>query len=359
MKKIISIVIGLVVVISAMVLIRSQRAHKMEVAEPELQSGTIEYKQNTEVLQAARRSEPGATESEQSVDKALLKYSSAVKMLLGLDGKQHNYNDCNQALRELYTSLSDSDVKALQGFLEEKPENFAHMRPIEFNALKNDALDMLVRREEFPEGLSAQLVEMAFDPLNDSMWREYCVQFMPSVYERLATDGLTTKGTEDHKGNVSITSESSSGAGDEERDVGVNELSVVRDALFSALDVREAAIAGTALIGLEELSREHAEFDREAIVSKAVEIASDESAISENRLTALRLAAMEGGEQIADVARSLAQTGETVLLRSAAIVTLGEIGSTDDRELLESYVLAGNRQIVSAAKMALAKMDAR
>ena len=50
--------------------------------------------------------------------------------------------------------------------------------------------------------------------------------------------------------------------------------------------------------------------------------------------------------------------GETVLLRSSAIVTLGEIGSPADRELLESYVLAENRQIAAAAKMALTKMDA-
>ncbi len=58
-----------------------------------------------------------------------------------------------------------------------------------------------------------------------------------------------------------------------------------------------------------------------------------------------------------DAARSLAQTGETVLLRAAAIVTLGEVGTSDDRELLESYAVDDNRQIAAAAKMALEKMD--
>jgi hypothetical protein len=117
---------------------------------------------------------------------------------------------------------------------------------------------------------------------------------------------------------------------------------------------------------LENLSRTHDEFDREAIVEKAVEIASDEMASAESRMTALRLSAgISNKEQgisnveVVQAARSLAQTGETVLLRSAAIVTLGEIGSLDDRELLESYVVADNRQIAAAAKMALVKMDAR
>jgi len=135
--------------------------------------------------------------------------------------------------------------------------------------------------------------------------------------------------------------------------------------MFSALDERDSTIAGTALIGLENLSRTHEEFDRETIVAKASEIALDETASAASRLTALRLASqvseekgVESGESAADAARSIAQTGETVLLRSAAIVTLGEVGSHDDRELLESYLLDGNKQIADAAKMALAKMDA-
>ncbi|MCK4564778.1 MAG: hypothetical protein KAU94_08900, partial [Verrucomicrobia bacterium] len=87
---------------------------------------------------------------------------------------------------------------------------------------------------------------------------------------------------------------------------------------------------------------------------------------SASRLTALRLSAgISNNEQgmvnveVVEAARSLAQTGETVLLRSAAIVTLGEVGASDDRELLESYALADNRQIAAAAKVALEKMDAR
>ncbi|MDF7802198.1 hypothetical protein P4C99_22195, partial [Pontiellaceae bacterium B1224] len=136
--------------------------------------------------------------------------------------------------------------------------------------------------------------------------------------------------------------------------------------MFQALEERDSTIAGTSLIGLELLSRTHDEFDREVIVNKASEIAADEAASSASRMTALRLSAgMSNNEQgvsnveVAETARSLAQTGETVLLRSAAIVTLGEVGTSDDRELLESYLLADNRQIAGAAKMALDKMDAR
>ncbi|MBN2704302.1 MAG: hypothetical protein JXR23_08835 [Pontiellaceae bacterium] len=130
--------------------------------------------------------------------------------------------------------------------------------------------------------------------------------------------------------------------------------------MFAALDARDETIAGTALIGLELLSRSHSEFDRDMILDKASQIAANESVSNESRLTALRMSALTGGDKTtADTPRLLAQTGETMLMRSAAVVTLGETGSTEDRELLESYTLSEDRQLAGAAELALEKMDAR
>jgi HEAT repeat protein len=160
-----------------------------------------------------------------------------------------------------------------------------------------------------------------------------------------------------------VNSVSSSKAGGEKKS---DELGVIRDAMFQALDERSETLAGTSLIGLELLSRTHEEFDRPAIVAKSLEIASDESASPSCRLTALRLASLTsgepgagGGELAANTARTLAQTGETVLLRSAAIVTLGETGTAEDRELLETFTFSDNKQIAAAALMALKKMELR
>ncbi|MDF7802200.1 hypothetical protein P4C99_22205, partial [Pontiellaceae bacterium B1224] len=93
------------------------------------------------------------------------------------------------------------------------------------------------------------------------------------------------------------------------------ELTAIHDAMFQALDERDSTIAGTSLIGLELLSRTHDEFDRDLIVSRATEIASDEMASSASRMTALRLSAgMSNNEQgvsnveVVETARSLAQT---------------------------------------------------
>ncbi|NLX27213.1 MAG: hypothetical protein GXY61_14845 [Lentisphaerae bacterium] len=48
-----------------------------------------------------------------------------------------------------------------------------------------------------------------------------------------------------------------------------------------------------------------------------------------------------------------------MLMRSAAVVTLGETGGPEDRELIESFTFDNDRQIAAAAKLALEKMDAR
>ena len=268
--------------------------------------------------------------------------SDAVKTLLGMDGQENNYNSLMRAVSKLSKNLSEEDVFALRELLVWSNDQFpAGMRDIEINAVKNDVLDRLLRQNELPEGLGRQMVDMFSAKANDPVWRDYCVQFMTPFYER-ASPGVDLS-AEDAKTNPAA-----------------KELNSVRNTMFAALDERGGTLAGTSLIGLELLSRTHNEFDRETILSKASEIAADESASNSSRLTALRMSSITGGdESSANTARSVAQTGETVLLRSAALVTLGETGSLDDRELIESYTHSDNRQIASAAELALQKMDAR
>jgi len=355
MKKIVWIIVGCAVAIGAGILISRQRAQ-----ETKKRAATTVLERSGKIISEGNSDNGSYTKdkSVQSVEDPYPALSDAVKALVGLDGKKHNYPSLQAAINELGENLSTADMAALREMLSFPNDRFPEkMRPIEINAVKNDVLDLLLRQKQMPEGIGLQIVEMANNPENDPVWRDYCVQFMQPFYERASGErDLATKNTKEHEENNSVTS---SAAG------GENELTVIHDAMFSALDERDSTIAGTALIGLENLSRTHEEFDRETIVAKASEIALDETASAASRLTALRLASqvseekgVESGESAADAARSIAQTGETVLLRSAAIVTLGEVGSHDDRELLESYLLDGNKQIADAAKMALAKMDA-
>ncbi|MBN2685380.1 MAG: hypothetical protein JXR40_08885 [Pontiellaceae bacterium] len=272
--------------------------------------------------------------------------SAPVLALLGLDGKLHDYNSMLSAIAMLPKgNIAAADVAALRDMLTWPNDQFPEgMREIEINSIKNDVLDRLLRQKELPEALGYQLVDMFADTESDPVWRDYCVQLMSPLYER-----LTTEYTEYTEGQESNQSEES-----------VDELNAVRETMFAALDEREGAISGTALIGVELLSRTHGEFDRDMILDKASKIAANEAVSNESRLTALRLTSVAGAdESTADTARNLAQTGEAAYLRSAAIVTLGETGTPEDRELLESFTFDDDRQIAAAAELALQKMDAR
>ncbi len=366
MRKIVLVVVCLLLFVSLILLIERSKVE----TSPSEDARSISKQVKTDSVSSSTNASRNVAAAEQSSGKSVLKnevvvftkaeLSEPVQLLFGLDDKEHNYPELLAAIHQLGYELSDVDVSALMEMLMFPNDRFPEkMRDIEINAVKNDVLDRLLRQKQLPEGLGLQMVEMAENPENDPVWRDYCVQFMEPFYERrskvqsLKVERNSPPAEGRPKAGVG-SSESASSA------QSVDELTAIHDAMFFALDERSETIAGTALIGLELLSRSHDEFDRKQIVEKAVEIASDEMASSSSRLTALRLSAMtEGSESAAGVARSLAQTGETVLLRSAAIVTLGEVGSADDRELLESFTFAENKQIADAARLALGKMNSK
>ena len=95
------------------------------------------------------------------------------------------------------------------------------------------------------------------------------------------------------------------------------------------------AFAGTALLGIERLSRTRPELDRTNLANTAVSLAVDETATEGNRITGFRLAAGMGMTNVLPWARITAQTGSTGPLRMAAVATIGDLGDTSDRELLK------------------------
>jgi hypothetical protein len=362
MKKFVLMVGGALVLIGAVILINRDRAQGSD--EGEAAQSAVSQASRLPGADEGRRNDGDTGQGLQNAGQAGMpdsQLSDAVKALIGLDGEEHDYNSLQAAIGKLSKDLPADEVAALRDMLTWPNDRFPEgMRPIEINAVKNDVLDRLLRQTELPEGLGLQMVEMASNPDNDSVWRDYCIQFMQPFYERYAAESMAHGA-----GGVPQASSLPSDEQGLQDAGGTDELKAVRNLMVSALSERDGTLAGTSLIGLELLSRTHDEFDRAAIVNSALDIAADESASSSCRLSAMRLSAqISNTEQgisnveVAESARLIAQTGETVLLRSAAIVTLGEVGTDADRELLESYTTDSNQQIASAAKLALEKMDA-
>jgi hypothetical protein len=264
----------------------------------------------------------------QSTDNLML--SDAVKTVLNTNTL---FRTRAETIKNLSRDLSADDVTALRNFLNLSASDYPNLKPIALNSLKNDILDVLLDQRQLPEGLGTQIAGMFSNPSADYMWREYCLQYMAPYVERQIKDGVVQKAEQNDPKQVEMTA--------------------VTGALFSALDDRKEDLAGTALLGLDRLSKKHEQFSRTEVLSKALEIAGDKRASARCRLTAMRVASAGGVKDILPTARDLAQNGETVLLRGAAITTLGDFGAPEDMDLLKTLSSSPNRQIAAAAQAAV------
>ena len=261
-----------------------------------------------------------------------LKTSAGVRTIVGLDAAGKDYGGRVKAMKGLTRQIPADDVRALRLFLELRPSDQPELEPIELNGVKNSVLGILMEQDVPPEGLGLQIVGMCRDLGNDEMWRDYCVQYMGVYYEAM---GLSDE----------------SKAEDPER-------KAIEEAYAVVLAERDKPIAGTALLGLERLSRANKGLDRGRIEKAATEMASDDRCPQGARITALRICGMMGATNALFPVRILAQTGETVPVQMAAIATLGEIGEAGDAELLDSLAASSDKRtaaVAGAAHRSLAK----
>ena len=262
------------------------------------------------------------------------KISKAVATILGLDPEQKDYRSRSKAMHRLTRQLSAADVTALRQFLEARADNQNDMNPLAFNGLKNDVLDILLRQLQIPDGLGRDLVSMYRNASHDDMWRDYCVQYMGACYEAIQPTGVATNEPDLTRAEIARS-------------------------YWDAIAKKDKTIAGTSLIALEQLSRNHPELERKKVGETALTFATDEGCSEAARITALRVCGTMGRTEVLPAARVAAQAGDSVSLQAAAIATIGDLGEPQDAELLSS--MAGSREprIQKVAEAACARLAAR
>lgn len=263
-----------------------------------------------------------------------LNLSPAVRVAIGLDGDRKDYNAREKALRQLTRQLPAEDVKGLLLFLDLQTREQKDLDLRRFSAIKNDILDILSRQDQPPPGLGSQLVKMYRDTGHDNVWRDYCIQYLAGSYDATKATGVETN----------------------EPDMTRKE---IEKAYWEALTEKDKTIAGTALLAVERLSRNHAEFDRKKVEEAALALATDERCGEASRITALRVCAMMNKAEALPSAKIVAQTGESVTLQMAAIATVGDLGGREDVELLKSMARSSEKRISNIASAAVTRLTQR
>jgi hypothetical protein len=257
-----------------------------------------------------------------------LNMSPAVRAVLGLNVQKNDRDARHEALTKLTRTLSADDVEGLSIFLDFRLQDNDELSSAAFNAIKNDALVVIFSQKQVPSELGSQLVRMFKDEEHGTRWRDYSLQYMSQYYEEVSKPGDGVRAE-------------------------------ITNAYAVALDSRSQKYAGTALMAVERLSRKNPEIDRQKIGDKAVEIALANDTCNDSRITALRVCAMMQRTEVLQQARMLAQTGETVPLRLAAIATVGDLGDASDLEYIESLGQSDDKRLQRISKTASATLRKR
>lgn len=310
---------------------------------PSARSATGATSQTREQLEAEARAALKALR-QTSGERVL---SEPVRILTGADEPLKDYHTAINAMRRLTRKLSADDVAALREFLAQPmlEGEALSMRAIEYNAVRNDILDILLQQNTLPEDLHFDLVAMFRDESQDDVWRTYSVQYLAPYWETRWPDSSSP----DPRAPSSELQASSPD---------LLSQSVIRDTLREALAERGNSVAGTALIGMNDLRKSRNVFNEDEIREAAIEIALDTNASEASRVTALRICAQLGADEVLDETRFLAQAGSTGMLRLAAMATLGDLGDRRDAQLLAALAEENERFKPITAK-AIANIEKR
>lgn len=212
---------------------------------------------------------------------------------------------------------------ALAAFLRHSPEQ-SGLRPGQLHAFKNEIANILFAREPIREGLAEQFMAMAEEKKQSAVWRDYCVQHLGAVMERLSPE-------------------------ERRRCAG----------LFAGKTrLAEAGIAGTALIALSN-NAGLPEIEEDDVARRAFAVASSRRMDAPSRMTALQICARHGCDKVLPLARRLARKSRNINLRASALAAIGTLGGQSDVALLEEYRESGLYRVRTAARAALARLERR
>jgi hypothetical protein len=203
------------------------------------------------------------------------------------------------------------------------------IRPELMRAHKDAMLERLHDMEPLPEGVADFFVELYRDANQDEAVRDYALQHMGPLYERLLA------------------------LPDREADRGT-----LRNEMWSAAASGEGTYGGTALLALAHLGDQTPDIDRDRLRAEALRLAAEGDAPS--RIAALSLCARLDAAEVLPAARLAVEDRTNLPLRMAALNALARLGGDDDlARLRELAADPADATLRAAAQRALLQFEKR
>ncbi|MEI6972653.1 MAG: hypothetical protein WCL44_14190, partial [bacterium] len=194
---------------------------------------------------------------------AVMDLPENIRTIAGLTPDK-SYQMRTKAVQSLGRELSRKELDGIYAFLSVKYEDYhGELQLLEFESIRNDTLDALLRQKELPSDLGKQILKMYNDPEQNEVWRDYCVQHFGPYAQTKWKDG--------------------SGAGDDP------EWAEVTNAYWQATTETRNTIAGTALIGMNTLAGRYPGLTKDQVAERSLQLARDDSCGDASRVTAFRM----------------------------------------------------------------------
>lgn len=240
-----------------------------------------------------------------------------VSFLSRLEAK--SYNDWLVDLRAV-DSLADDQINGFSSIL--RGGNIDGLNENQTYAVKDEILNSFERQETLPTGSIELLCDIATNPKQDDVMRDYAIQHLSTMYPR-ATDKLQ-----------------------------------VEKVLWKSLNESNKSIAGTTLIALQRIFKDQPGRLQE-IRPHILKLLKNVNANVESRVAAIQLAGEWNMKECESYLIELSQTSNSIPMRLSAIGSLGQIGGSSSIANLEKMLFSKEKPLSVAATKALKRIKAR
>jgi hypothetical protein len=246
-----------------------------------------------------------------------------LRVVFGL-GNELLPNRC-RAIDAVTSPLTPEETAAIYEYLHGGGER-GDVNPVWEHVIKNNLMGLLMRQAAAPTNLLQEMCGLYQDRSQDSVTRDYAVQFV--IQTCLRDSNRLAAGQP-----------------------------AARETLWAATSETNSSIAGTALLGLNRLAAVDPAIDPKRLDQTALNLAMDPKIGNLTRITALQVCAQRHLVAALPTVVKFARRGDSIAVKAAAIAALGDLGSESEHKLLQTLHEENDPALSAAVSSALHRLE--
>lgn len=215
--------------------------------------------------------------------------------------------------------ISEQNLKVLKYFLACKHYCPNEREKVQLFALKNDVLDLLVKkRSELSDDLGMLMIDIVKDHQHDPLWREYVLQYFVFYYQ-----SRWPENENNDAGNIALRN-------------------TFQKVLACALSESGCGLAGTSIIVLNQLEKTHPEFAFNYWKDAVLQLCENEDANLATRITAVQMVGKTGDPNTFQALSNFIYDDKCCkVMKIAAVGALSEAASLNQNHQAVCSILSG------------------